>query len=191
MVRHFQPRKIIEVGSGFSSALILDTLQVLERQKETELTFIEPDPSRLFSLVSTSDRSTFCLRQSRVQDVKREVFQELGERDLLFIDSSHVMKCGSDLQYLLFEIIPLLRPGVMVHFHDIFYPFEYPEDWLLEGKGWNEVYVLRAFLAYNVEWEIVLFAPYVGVCFADFLAEKMPICLKNTGGSLYLRRKTP
>jgi hypothetical protein len=78
--------------------------------------------------------------------------------------------------------------GVFVHFHDIFYPFEAPADWLLEGRYWNENYFLRAFLAYNESWRIVFFNNYAGLEFEDILAERMPLCLKNIGGSIYLKR---
>ena len=78
--------------------------------------------------------------------------------------------------------------GVFVHFHDVLYPFEYPAEWLLKGIYWNEDYFLRAFLSYNSAWEISFFNTYVATVFKDFLLEKMPLCLKNTGGSLYIRR---
>jgi hypothetical protein len=89
---------------------------------------------------------------------------------------------------LMFEVLPQLPTGVFVHFHDVFYPFEYPAEWLLKGVYWNEDYLLRAFLSYNSEWEIFFFNTYIATVFKDFLLEKMPLCLKNTGGSLYIRR---
>lgn len=107
----------------------------------------------------------------------------------MFIDSSHVVKCGSDLQFLIFEVLPYLKPGVFVHFHDIAYPFEYPSEWLLEGRYWNENYFLRAFLSYNSEWSIHFFTTYVYFRFGDLIREKMPLCTKNPGGSLYIQRE--
>ena len=98
------------------------------------------------------------------------------------------MKCGSDLQYLLFDVIPHLPVGVFVHFHDIFDRFEYPSDWLMKGWYWNEAYLLRSFLAYNNAWGIQLFGNYACWAFPEFFAENMPLCLKNRGGSLYIRR---
>jgi hypothetical protein len=117
-----------------------------------------------------------------------DVFMSLQDGDLLFIDSSHVMKCGSDVQFLMFEVLPRLRVGVVVHFHDVFDSFEYPEDWLLKGWYWNESYALRAFLSYNAAWEIYLFGNYAVKTFAEFFKQKMPLCLENPGGSLYIRR---
>ena len=89
----------------------------------------------------------------------------------------------------MFQVLPLLRPGVVVHFHDVFYPFEYPLAWAREGRAWNEAYVLRAFLSFNRAYEIVLFNDLVAGRFRDVLERDFPLCLKNTGGSLWLRRK--
>jgi hypothetical protein len=99
------------------------------------------------------------------------------------------VKCGSDVQLLMFEILPLLPPGVFVHFHDVFYPFEYPAYVIERGNYWNENYFLRAFLSYNYEWNIYFFNDYVASSFNDFIKEKMPLCIRNSGGSLYMQRK--
>ena len=118
-----------------------------------------------------------------------ELFLSLKAGDFLFIDSSHVLKCGSDLQLLMFEILPLLPSGVFVHFHDVFYPFDYPTEWLKEGKYWNENYFLRAFLSYNSDWSVSFFNTYVALAFNAFIKDKMPLCIKNSGGSLYIQRE--
>lgn len=186
-LRHFQPKRIIEVGSGFSSAVMLDTLERFP-SGSTTATFIDPNPERLMSILSERDRAEHRILDSRVQDVPRSVFASLGAGDLLFIDSSHVVKCGSDLQLLIFEVLPQLQSGVFVHFHDVFYPFEYPSDWLTKGVYWNEDYFLRAFLAYNSEWRICFFTTYVALMFQTFLEEHMPLCLKNPGGSIYIQK---
>ena len=82
----------------------------------------------------------------KLQDVDLKEFDKLKSGDVLFIDSTHVSKIGSDVNYLFFEILPRLHRGVYIHIHDIFYPFEYPKDWIDEGRAWNENYILRAFL---------------------------------------------
>jgi hypothetical protein len=89
---------------------------------------------------------------------------------------------------LMFDILPLLPSGIFVHFHDVFYPFEYPSHWLKEGLYWNENYFLRAFLSYNCEWDIYFFNTYVAFSFNDFIKDNMPLCVKNPGGSLYIQR---
>lgn len=188
-LRKHVPKRIVEIGSGFSSAVMLDTIDNFFSQRP-EVTFIEPYPDRLTSLLRDSDRNQVRLIDKKIQDVPIETFLALESGDLLFIDSSHVVKCGSDLQLLMFEILPQLKPGVFVHFHDIFYPFDYPSEWLFEGRYWNENYFLRAFLSYNSEWSIQFFNTYAHFKFGDFIKEKMPLCAKNLGGSLYIRRKT-
>ncbi|NNJ27870.1 class I SAM-dependent methyltransferase [Alienimonas chondri] len=186
-LRHFQPRRVVEVGSGFSSAVMLDTLDRFGPQK-CELTFVEPYPGRLRKLVDPEADPRVTLIESTVQRAGVTPFEQLDAGDLLFIDSSHVMKPGSDLQMLLFDVLPTLRTGTLVHVHDIFYPFEYPADWLKEGVYWNELYLLQAFLMGNRDWEIVLFNHYVNLEFPEFMEEKMPLCRKNFGGGIYLRK---
>jgi len=187
-LRHVQPKRIIEVGSGFSSAVILDTTERFF-SNPPEMTFIEPYAGRLRQLLRPQDAARVTVIEKTVQSVPIETFDRLGPGDLLFIDSSHVVKCGSDVYFLMFEALPRLQPGVFVHFHDIFDSFEYLDNWLLkEGWYWNEAYFLRAFLAYNSAWEVYFFNSYVARVFEAFIAEKMPLCLKNAGGSLYIRR---
>jgi Methyltransferase domain len=186
-LRHTQPKRIIEVGSGFSSAVTLDTVDRFFPNPPS-MTFIEPYPLSLKRLFRDGDADRVRVIEEKVQKVPVDTFAFLRSGDLLFIDSTHVMKCGSDLQFLLFEVLPRLQEGVYVHFHDIFGSFEYPEEWLLQGRYWNENYVLRAFLAYNSAWDIHFFNDYVAVAFEDFIRKEMPLCLKNPGGSLYLRK---
>lgn len=186
-LRKNKPKRIIEVGSGFSSAVILDTVERFYNHK-AEITFIEPNPVRLHSILRPQDKDNVQIYIKKVQDVSIEVFKSLESGDFLFIDSSHVVKCGSDVQFLMFEVIPHLSPGVFVHFHDIFFPFEYPSEWLANGTYWNEDYILRAFLAYNNQWRIYFFNNFATVAFRDFLEEKMPLCLKNAGGSIYIQK---
>lgn len=186
-LRKFQPRRIVEVGSGFSSAVMLDTVETAFVRRP-EIIFIEPYPDRLKTLLREADKEEVTIIEKNVQEVSSGVFSELGSGDLLFVDSSHVVKCGSDLHRLIFEILPDLDPGVFVHFHDVFHPFDYPEEWLIEGRYWNENYFLRAFLSYNSEWSIVFFNHYLHCACGDMIAAKMPLCARNPGGSLYIRR---
>ena len=160
MMRHLQPRRIVEVGSGFSSAMILDTNEHCF-ENSIELTFIEPYPDRLYDNIRSADREVARILKKSVQDVPLSEFAELSENDILFIDSSHVTKIGSDVNDLLFRVLPYLNPGVFIHFHDIFYPFEYLQHWVEEGRAWNEAYILRAFLQYNPTFQIRLFTAYL------------------------------
>jgi Methyltransferase domain len=186
-LRFAKPRQIIEVGSGFSSAVMLDTVDRFFPQPP-KMTFIEPYPVNLNRLLRPEDRERVTIVTDKVQNTPIELFASLNDGDLLFIDSSHVVKCGSDLSFLFFEVLPRLSVGVYVHFHDIFQSFEYPEEWLRGGWYWNEAYFLKAFLSNNNAWEICFFNNYVRTAHADFLADRMPLCLKDVGGSLYIRR---
>src|SRR5713101_4086730 len=152
MIRHVRPRRIVEVGSGHSSCVMLDTNEIFF-QNRIACTFIEPHPERLLSLLVPEDKDSIEILPSRVQDVEIARFRDLQRNDILFIDSSHVVKVGSDVNYIVSEVLPSLRVGVYVHFHDIFYPFEYPREWIETGRYWTEGYLLRAFLAFNSAFE--------------------------------------
>jgi len=156
MIRHLKPKKIIEVGSGFSSSVTLDTNELF-MGNSINCTFIEPYPERLESLLKDTDRKSVLIYKKRLQEIPVDVFLELDENDILLIDSTHVSKFNSDVNYIFHKILPMLNNGVYIHFHDIFYPFEYPSEWLLKGRAWNEQYMLRAFMEYNNRFKIVLY----------------------------------
>jgi predicted O-methyltransferase YrrM len=181
------PRRIIEIGSGFSSAVMLDTLD--QAEIAASLTFIEPNPDRLSLLLSERDTARSTILTRRAQEVPLSVFDELEARDVLFIDSSHVCKIGSDVAFVLLRVLPRLRPGVLVHFHDIFYPFTYPVSWLREGRAWNESLVLRTFLMGNSMFEITAFNSYAAYSFAELFRERFPTFTENPGASLWLKKR--
>jgi predicted O-methyltransferase YrrM len=187
MIRHFEPKMIIEIGSGFSSAIMLDTNELFFKN-QISLTFIDPYPERLYSLMTEGDKQHATVIESDVQVIPVNVFEKLQAGDILFIDSTHVSKTGSDVNYILFEILPILKKGVLIHFHDVFYPFEYPKEWVFKGFNWNEDYILKAFLMYNNKFEIRLFAEYLHTHHEDVFKE-MPLCYNNTGGNLWLEKK--
>ncbi len=127
----------------------------------------------------------------RVQDVPLERFTALEAGDVLFIDSSHVVKTGSDARFLYHEVLPRLRPGVVVHVHDIFLPRDYPEDWVLSGRGWNEQYVLQSFLAHNAAFEVLLGMAWAIRARPELLAPAgfTPASARRAGaGSFWMRR---
>jgi predicted O-methyltransferase YrrM len=146
IINALRPTRIIEVGSGFSTACMLDTAD--EIGLKPTITCIEPYADRLRNLLRPNDNVE--ILECPVQKVPLRRFEELSSGDVLFIDSTHVLKTGSDVHYELFEILPILKPGVLIHFHDIVYPFEYPLDWVFKSNySWNEAYAVRAFLMYN------------------------------------------
>lgn len=188
MLRHLRPRRIIEVGAGFTTAAMLDTIDRFLGD-DVHLTCIEPDPARLESLSRPGDEHRVHLMCQPAQEVPLKVFSELTGGDLLFVDSTHVSKLRSDVNRLVLEVLPSLAPGVAVHFHDVFWPFEYPLAWIEENRAWNEVYLLRAFLSFNVAFEIVLFSHLMWRRHREVLARDFPLAVKNVGASLWLRRK--
>jgi hypothetical protein len=183
-----KPQTVIEVGSGYSSAVMLDTAE--QNTLAIDFKFIEPYPERLENLLSVIDMANITFMKQKVQETRLSHFLSLGAGDLLFIDSSHVAKTGSDLLFLMFEVLPRLSNGVFVHFHDCFWPFEYPESWAVsQNRSWNELYLLRAFLMYNRMFDVVFFNHYFYHQHTDRCRSSAPIFSKNPGGGLWLVRK--
>jgi hypothetical protein len=188
MIRYLQPKRIIEIGSGYSSCLAMDTNELFFNGSIT-MTFIEPYPDLLFSLVKKSDKIETSLVSNRLQDVDLSLFDSLEPNDIIFIDSTHVSKVNSDVNIIFFEILPRISSGVHIHFHDIFYPFEYPKQWIYEGRAWNESYLLRSFLQYNNAFRIVLMNSFMIIFHELFFTKYMPLCMKNTGASIWIRKE--
>jgi hypothetical protein len=188
MLRHIQPRRVIEVGSGHSSAAMLDTADRFLTEA-VDFTFIDPYPQRLLGLLSPSDRERVRVLETPVQDVPLETYDTLQAGDVLFIDSTHVSKTGSDVNHIFFRVLPRLAEGVYVHLHDIHYPFEYPESWVAEGRAWNEAYLLRAFLQFNAAFRVVCMNTALERLQPGWFLEHMPLCLKEPGGSIWLQRQ--
>jgi GT2 family glycosyltransferase len=189
MIRNFEPRRIIEIGSGFSTLLAAGTAVVNSGLgAPCELTAVEPYPNEVL-------RAGFDglgrLMTSPIEEVPLAEFEALGENDILFIDSSHVLRFGGDVQFEYLEILPRLKPGVIVHIHDIFLPFHYPREWVMERQRfWTEQYLLQAFLAFNDSFEVLLAGAFLarqapdelGSAFGSFVpGETFP-------GSFWIRR---
>jgi predicted O-methyltransferase YrrM len=188
MLRYLTPRRVVEVGSGFSSALMLATAE-RHLEQQPAFTFVEPDPQRLYSLIRGDRSESSRIVEREVQDLDLEIVEELESGDIFFVDSSHVLKIGSDVNHILFEMLPRLARGVVVHFHDIRWPFEYPREWVELGRAWNEAYALRAFLQYNDAFEIIFFNAYMQARHPDELASVFPSVDRTHGGSLWLRKR--
>lgn len=184
-LRKTQPKRIVEVGCGFSSAMMLDTCDMFSELGDVDFTFIEPEPERrLLKLVKEKEIN---LIKSNLQDLEPDlIYNSLEAGDLLFIDSSHVVKLNSDVMFIFDRILPNLKKGVYVHFHDVVYPFVYPDCWVREGRFWNEVFFLKQFLAYNDSWKIVLWP--VMLHQKNLIQDIFPILNKDVGGSLYLQK---
>ena len=187
MIRHLRPRRIVEIGSGYSSCAMLDVNELFF-DNSIECTFIDPYPQLLRELIQPSDKKRVRILGRKVQEVDDDVFRELGPSDILFIDSSHLSKTGSDVNYIYFRILPLLREGVYIHVHDVFYPFEYPKEWVYQGRAWNEAYLLRAFMQYNRAFQIKFFNSFLIARHRDVFERSMPLFLKCPGANLWLKK---
>jgi predicted O-methyltransferase YrrM len=190
MLRRRQPSRMIEVGSGFSS-LVTARVNREVYGGSIHFTCIEPYP-RQFLLDGVPGITDLIV--AKIQDVPLETFAELGDGDILFVDTSHTVKTGGDVTWIFHEIIPRLAPGVLVHVHDAFLPGDYPEPWVREGWGWNEAYLLHSFLAFNSEFEIELGLRYLAELHPDTLTEAFPGWLASPhqgGAAIWFSRRRP
>lgn len=150
------------------------------------ITHIEPYPKILKQIFG--EFNSLDLHQNRLQEIPISLFERLEANDILFIDSTHIAKVNSDVNKIVFDILPALKKGVFIHFHDIFYPFNYPQEWLKEKRAWNESYILRAFLQYNENFEIVFFNTCLNHFYPSEFAKTLPLSQKNTGGSIWIKK---
>lgn len=187
VLRHLRPSTMIEVGSGFSSLI---TAQVNREHFDGKMHFacIEPYPR---GFLQRGVAGITELVAQKVEDVELGRFEALQAGDVLFIDTSHVVRTGGDVVWLYGRVLPRLRSGVHVHIHDVFLPGDYPEQWVREGWGWNENYLVEAFLQFNSGYDILLAAQWallnarkeIDLAFPLFAHSK-----EKGGGALWLRR---
>lgn len=158
MVRHLRPPRIVELGSGYSSLVIAEA----RRRNDAEAPDVPPCEHTVWDPFSRPElRDTIAaqadLRLVSANDVPLSLFESLEAGDVLFVDTTHTVKLGSDVNYIILDVLPRLQPGVVVHFHDIFLPFEYPKQWLTDPEVfWAEQYLLQAYLSGNPGWDILL-----------------------------------
>ncbi|RZI85428.1 MAG: class I SAM-dependent methyltransferase [Microbacterium sp.] len=195
MLREHKPKRYLEVGSGLSTYYTsLAAKKNAEEGSPLQITCIEPYP---FDSLRTIEG--FELIEGFVQDVPLERFEELEAGDVLFIDSSHALKIDSDVAFLFMEALPRVKPGVIVHIHDIHFPYNhpFPADFWLFGERWpvywQEVMVVQAFLAFNESFEVLLSTPMVRHHDEDFLVNRFenyqPLTEdRNPPSSLWLQR---
>lgn len=187
ILRYLRPRRMIEVGSGYSS-LVSARVNREFLDDSMRFTCIEPYP-RGFLQVGVPGISN--LRVEEVQDTPLDLFETLGDGDVLFIDTSHTVKTGGDVAWIYGEILPRLRAGVVVHIHDAFIPGEYPEQWVLEGWGWNEIYLIKAFLTFNSGYEVIFGVRWMLQNQPELIDRAFPGFSDHrdrSGGALWIRR---
>ena len=187
IINHVRPSTIIEIGSGFSTACALDTLDEIGAS-DTSIVCVEPYPAALRKRLRPSDMERITLLECGVQDVDPSVFDRLGKGDILFIDSTHVLKTGSDVHFEFFTVLPRLKPGVLVHFHDIRWPFEYPDPFIFKRNfSWNEAYGLRALLMYSSKFSVFFYNSLFSEVHSSLIGQAFPDFLINPGSSIWLR----
>jgi predicted O-methyltransferase YrrM len=188
LLRAWKPRRIIEVGSGFSTLLMADVNRRF-LGRAVSISCIDPyPPPFLRHGVDGIDQQV----ERRVQELPVEHFADLQAGDLLFIDSSHVAKTDSDVNFLFFDVFPRLAAGVLVHLHDIFLPHDYPPDWVLsENRSWNEQYLLRALLMHSSGFEVLFGCSYAFWRYPALVIAALgnPDGAGYGGGSFWMRRR--
>jgi hypothetical protein len=187
VIRHFRPARIVEIGSGHSTRMARLAIAELERTDpdyRCEHVCIEP-----YEMPWLEQLGVTVVRK-KVEAVGESVFAGLGRNDILFIDSSHIIRPEGDVLTEFLQIIPSLAPGVVVHVHDIFTPRDYPQEWLEHPRFWNEQYLLEAFLTHNGEWEVLLAANQLKHERYDELERVCPhLDPAREPGSFYMRRR--
>jgi predicted O-methyltransferase YrrM len=185
-IRVKKPNKIIEVGCGFSTLIIQNAIKKNfdENNIKTEHICIEPYENEHLSNFDLT------FKKLKIEKVNLDFFKTLSENDFLFIDSSHIIRPNGDVLYEFLEILPTLNRGVYVHVHDIFTPYDYPKDWILEKvRFWNEQYLLEAFLTNNNEWEIIGSLYYLKRNHFGILQRYCKyVQNENSPGSIYLKK---
>jgi hypothetical protein len=189
MLFKYRPKRIVEVGSGFTSALVLDVIDQIEGY-DPEILFIDPYPQLAKEIANSSKGTRINITEAFIQDINPSTFDNLESGDFYFMDTTHIVKTGSDVLYHIEKVLPRLKSGVILHMHDIFFPFEYPPTWVFDMKlSWNELYYLRAFMAHNHDYEIMYFADYMRKIHAHKVLSVSPLFEKNGGASFWFNKR--
>jgi hypothetical protein len=182
MIRRFRPRRIIEIGAGYST---LAAAKAVLANGTGRLEAIDPYPRQFL-------RDGFPgldhLEERPVQDIPPDRFRQLEANDILFVDSTHVFKIGSDLHTLFFSVLPFLAPGVLLHFHDVFLPSEYHQTWVRDRHiFYNEQHLLLAFLLFNERFRVLLSTHYLGTRLPGEVMRCFPFLRAPNGGSFWIQ----
>ncbi|MFN3322641.1 MAG: hypothetical protein ACK5AZ_04020 [Bryobacteraceae bacterium] len=188
IVCEFRPRHLIEAGGDFSSLAFMDTIDA-RFEGAVDAVYFDTRRKGLLAALDPDDPCRTRVHSASVEEMPTELFRALEANDILSLHTTHVGKTGSDVLDCLFRILPALSPGVIVHLHDVFHPFEYPGAWIMEGRSWNELYFLRAFLQHNDRFEILYFNDWIYRKHVGMTGQYMPLCARDTGSSLWLRTR--
>jgi hypothetical protein len=189
IIRHIKPRRIIEIGSGMSTLLALEAIEKNKQEDAAyhcEVICIEPYKNPWLGSLNVS------FVKKKVEDVPSDLFQQLSVNDILFIDSSHIIRPQGDVLFEYLTLLPMIRSGVFIHAHDIFSPKDYPDTWVFnEHRMWNEQYLLESFLSFNRDYEIIGAVNFLYWNYKNELIAKCPILATQSGrepGSFWFRK---
>lgn len=188
VVRHFKPKRVVEVGSGHSTRMARHAIDKnCSEDSQYKCTHLCIEPYEMPWL----EKLGIEIRREKLEDTDLAIFEKLEENDILFIDSSHMIRPGGDVIIEYLQILPRLATGVIVHIHDIFSPREYPAEWLMQPRFWNEQYLLEAFLSHNHDWQILLAGNALANDHPEAMQRSCPYFAVgfHQPGSLYLKRK--
>jgi len=181
IIRHFKPKNIIEIGSGKSTLMALNAIRknrICNDAYECKMTCIEPFEQRWLK-----NLNEIVFLNEKVENIDFSLFKSLCNNDILFIDSSHLIKPQGDVVFEYLEILPKLNPGVMIHIHDIFTPKDYPYEWLIDNRiFWNEQYILEAFLMFNKNFKIIGALNFLANNYTDMFLNKSPVLKEYLNG---------
>jgi len=190
IIRWYKPRRLVEIGSGHSTRI---AARAIAKNREDDPSYdcehvcIEPYEQPWL------ERLGVTVIRKPAEEVDAAVFEDLQENDILFIDSSHIIRPQGDVLFEYLELLPVLRPGVLVHVHDIFTPRDYLDEWIVgEVKFWNEQYLLEAFLTCNGEFRVVGALSFLFNDHQEALAKACPVLAEEVAwrkrGSFWMIR---
>lgn len=185
MIRNIQPKRIVEVGCGMSSCMMLDTNERYF-DDNIECTFIDRCMKIVHEKFRTKDIAQNTVLERNVQEVDLSVFTSLQDGDILFIDSSHYYAPGSDVYDIVHHILPVIHNGVHIHFHDVFYDLQYPVEW--NNTEWNEQKTIFHILQSKPQYHVQFFTSYMAHNYPDIFRQTFPSLVHTAGGSLWLKK---
>jgi hypothetical protein len=187
LIRHLRPTRLVELGSGYSS-LVIEAAAARNDQDGSPVEHRIFDPFPWLESVRPSGRE---VARVPATEVPLSEFEALSAGDVLFVDTTHTVKAGGDVNHIVLEVLPQLKPGVVIHFHDVFLPWQYPREWIEEMQWyWAEQYLLQAFLAYNREFEPLFAAHAVARADPERLARSVPsFTPQESPASFWIRRR--
>jgi Methyltransferase domain len=189
IVRYLGPRRYVELGSGYSTLIAWEALEANARDgRPGDLSVFDPYPS---PHVTARPELAVRLSPMGVQELPEQIVRDLGPSDVLFVDTSHTVKLGGDVNRIVLDLLPLVGPGVVVHFHDVFLPGDYSRGHVDNAHYWSEQYLLQAFLMYNREWEVLASAQAIVRAAPELVGRLIPSYRAGVSpGALWLRRRS-